>query len=138
MSLITDGERMMIERFRKRPVEVETMLWDGTESAAEAITEWCGLTAFQWYVDRGSRFAQLWIEHQQDWMPLPVGHRVVREADGRGFYPISPEAVAQTYEPVAEDGSAPPTTASGTQEPGDAPPVPESTPDRQATAEGAR
>ncbi|MCW6003895.1 hypothetical protein K1W54_04765 [Micromonospora sp. CPCC 205371] len=107
-----EGESM-IEVLRKKPLTVETMLWDGTPECAAAIKAWVGnrTTADGKPVDE-CRFllpeditgtwhaAHLYVDHQLAWSPLPVGHRVAKEGDGRGFYPLSPEAVAATYEPV--------------------------------------
>jgi hypothetical protein len=90
-----------VERFRKKPIVVETMLWDGTQAAADAISEWCGGNVLDWWTGpSGALIARLWVAHQDGWAPLPVGHRVAREADGNGFYPISPQAIAETYEPA--------------------------------------
>jgi hypothetical protein len=102
-----------VEVLRKRPLTVETMLWDGTQGRAATIKAWVGnrVTADGEVLDE-CRFllpeditgtwehAHLYVDHQQTWTPLPVGHRIAREADDRGFYPLSPEAVAQTYEPA--------------------------------------
>lgn len=102
-----------IEVLRKLPLTVKTMLWDGTPRRAAAIKIWVGnrVTSDGDEVDEcrfllpqditGSwEHAHLYVDHQQTWTPLPVGHRIAREHDGRGFYPLSPEAVAEAYEPV--------------------------------------
>jgi hypothetical protein len=109
-----------IEKLRKRPVEVETMLWDGTDEAAAAIQAWVGAREVDvsTLADRpasvrvagepgfqppGSWFnpgttARLYVAHNGSWSPLPVGYRVARELDGSGFYPLSPEGAAAGYE----------------------------------------
>ncbi len=98
----------MIEKLRKRPVEVETILWDGTEERAVEIKQWVGwarnlaggerafLLPREVFGDPGS--ARLWVAHNDSWSPLPVGYRVAKELDGSGFYPLSPEGAAAGYE----------------------------------------
>jgi hypothetical protein len=121
LGLINEGDPM-IELLRKKPLTVETMLWDGGLERAAVIKAWVGNrhTAAGEQVDE-CRFllpeditgtwkdAHLYVDHQQTWTPLPVGHRIAREADGRGFYPLSPEVVEATYDaiPVDEPKAAP-------------------------------
>jgi hypothetical protein len=101
----------MIEKLRKKPVEVETMLWDGTEATAAAIKEWVGEPnnvgeagfLLPHEMSGVHEHARLWVAHNKDWTWLPVGYRVARELDGSGFYPLSPEGAAAGYEmPGAE------------------------------------
>lgn len=103
-----------IEKLRKKPVEVETMLWDGTDEAAKAIEAWVGRREVDvslpggpretvggqpvWYPPSGDRDATLYVAHNSSWSPLPVGYRVAKELDGSGFYPLSPEGAAAGYE----------------------------------------
>lgn len=96
----------MIEKFRKVPIEVETILWDGTPERAQQIKEWVGKRD-----THEPRFllpeditgvwneANVWNDQEHCWIPCPVGHRVVKGLLGE-FYPISPEAVEKTYEAV--------------------------------------
>lgn len=99
-----------IERLTKRRVEVETMLWDGTDEAAAAIKEWvgdrgngeCGFLLPDEVFGRWIEEPQLWVAHNKSWSPLPVGYRVAREIDGSGFYPLSPEGAAAGYEMPGE------------------------------------
>lgn len=84
------------------------MLWDGTDERRQQIKAWVGVR------DNGecrfltpdeiagvARHCLLWVDHSTTWVRVPVGHRVVAENDGNGFYPISPEAVAATWEPAS-------------------------------------
>jgi hypothetical protein len=101
----------MIVKLRKKPVEVETILWDGTGERADEIKAWVG----DQYADGGEsafllpdempgprvEHAELWVAHNGSWSPLPVGYRVARELDGSGFYPLSPEGAFAGYEPPA-------------------------------------
>lgn len=96
-----------IETFRKKPITVDTMLWDGTPKRAEAIKAWVGqvpgsgstfgfLPPGQY--DDEHVYARLWVAHNRDCAPLPIGHRVVAEIDGSGYYPLSPEGLSAGYE----------------------------------------
>lgn len=107
-----------IEKLRKRPVEVETMLWDGTDEGAAAIKEWVGCRQVDVSTADGgmetmdaepafllpremagaAKDARLYVAHNRSWTPLPIGYRVARELDGSGFYPLSPEGAAAGYE----------------------------------------
>lgn len=100
----------MIELLRKKVVDVETMVWDGTPERAEEIKEWVE----DQYAD-GSKsafllasempgtheHAELWVAHNNSWSPLPIGYRVARELDGSGFYPLSPDGARAGYEEPA-------------------------------------
>jgi hypothetical protein len=96
---------MPIVQFRKRPVVVDTILWDGTPEAAAELVAWCG-----WLNDNpaqsprflsieGGGLAQVWNDQERCWIDVHVGHRVARGALGE-FYPISPEAIDATFEPA--------------------------------------
>lgn len=105
----------MIEKLRKRPVEVETILWDGSVYRANGIKAWVGrtptsdepafLTAAE--VFGAADHAMLYVAHNNSWSPLPVGYRVARELDGSGFYPLSPEGAAAGYETPSESHGMP-------------------------------
>lgn len=106
----------MIEKLRKKPVEVETMLWDGTDKRRDAIVAWVdkgpgagdrGFTTPElaahdagvvYLPEPGDEDAWLWVAHNKRWTPLPIGYRVAREIDGTGFYPLSPEGARAGYE----------------------------------------
>lgn len=109
----------MIEKLTKRRVQVETILWDGTDEAAAEIMAWvghrpvdvtrlgdlgpvriAGERAFrlpEHGTDRLAR-AELYVAHNNSWSWLPVGYRVAKELDGSGFYPLSPDGAAAGYE----------------------------------------
>lgn len=105
----------MIEKLTKRRVQVETMLWDGTDERAAEIQAWVGYQQVDVsvpgsppeMVDGGPGFempdepgeqAMLYVAYNSSWSPLPAGYRVAREIDGSGFYPLSPEGAAAGYE----------------------------------------
>lgn len=96
----------MIERFRKRPLEVEMMLWDGTPERGHQISDWVD----SYRTDRdplGSLFlfdtayAQVWNREERQWLSVPVGHRVAKGKLNE-FYPVSPAAIAETFDPAPQ------------------------------------
>ena len=94
-------------RYRKKPVVVETVLWDGTN--VDELREFCGSgpEGFLFEPPAGVGRAAVWNDQEHAWIPLPAGHRVVRGLLGE-VYPISPEALAATYEPAPESDSGEP------------------------------
>lgn len=96
---------MPVVQYRKRPVVVDTILWDGTPEAAAELTAWCGhlndnpAQSPRFLSAPGVSHAQVWNEQERCWIDVPVGHLVVRGLLGE-FYPLSPDALAQTYEPA--------------------------------------
>ena len=88
-----------IRRYRKKPVEVEALEWTGAN--LDALRAFAGdenLTC------PGSRYSDLsvWNEQEHDWIKVPFGHSIVKGKLGE-LYPISPAAIAETYEPAGED-----------------------------------
>ncbi|GGM26932.1 hypothetical protein GCM10011608_09660 [Micromonospora sonchi] len=83
-----------VERFRRRPTTVDTMLWDGTPARAQQIRAWVGDHRF--WLDDATPTASVWNDQEHEWFPVPVGHRVVRGVLGE-FYAVSPDAIQATY-----------------------------------------
>jgi hypothetical protein len=89
-----------IERFRKRPIVVDTILWDGTVGRLAAMLAWightptpCGAPPVLYNEQSGLR---VWNAEENQYIDVPIGHRVVKGQLGE-HYPISPEAVENTY-----------------------------------------
>jgi hypothetical protein len=111
-------------KFRKKPVEIEAMQWDGTADGATQIIEWIhsyGSTATYTCSDpdrcaetNGDTPHAISIRTLEGTMRADLGDWIIREpfpTDDRKFYPCKPDIFAATYERV--DGS---TTATGTTE----------------------
>jgi len=79
-------------RVRKRPVVVETMLYDGTNAAA--IVAWAGVAA-------RSLLGELVITTFEGDHVVQVGDYVMRGTRGE-FYPIKPQVFADVYELAGE------------------------------------
>jgi hypothetical protein len=85
-----------IERRRKKPVAIEMLLFDGTNSQqVDDFTD--GYINF----GRNDGHIEVWNRQENAWIVIPVGHRVVRGALGE-FYPMSPQAYQDTTEPDNE------------------------------------
>lgn len=86
--------------YRKRPFEVQMVRWDGTESRARFLRSW---THGYFAVDDDTG-ASVYNDQENCPVAVPVGHQVARGTLGE-FYPISPDALAATYESPAERGT---------------------------------
>jgi hypothetical protein len=90
-----------VTTWRKKPVEVQMIRWDGTDEAARLITEQSGRPGSDVMLDGGS--LQVWVEKSQAHMLLARGDWAALERDGVGVYPVTDEARQDAYEPAAED-----------------------------------
>lgn len=84
--------------FRKKPVEVEAMQWDGTNM--DAVQQWIGEPRQDTFREDYEGRARLWIEKGQTVAHLHVGDWIIREPDGRGYYPCVNTDFELTYEAV--------------------------------------
>jgi hypothetical protein len=93
-----------VQRFRKRPVEVEVLEWTG-ENLAE-LEDWTGgmfrqLAPGKMYRSvRGDATAEVFDRLHDRWIPVWRGDGIVRGVQGE-HYPITPEVLAETYDLVA-------------------------------------
>lgn len=99
-----------MSRFRKKPVEVEAIRWDGAN--AEEIKAFVGTR------DNGEcRFLlpdeitgvwdhpHVYEDNHQQWIAILPGYWVIRGTRGE-FYPCDPQAFADTFEPASQSGEA--------------------------------
>jgi hypothetical protein len=96
-------------RYRKRPVEIEAVQWDGTADGATRIIDWIlanGSTAT--YIcsdpDRcagtdGDTPHSIAIRTLEGTMRANLGDWIIRGVQGE-FYPCKPDVFAATYEAV--------------------------------------
>ena len=82
--------------YRKKPLVVQAMQWDGDNEAE--IAEWVrrddDLPGF--YVPRGSPVARLWVEANNVWVPVAEGEWILK--DSAGWYPCTNKTFLKTYE----------------------------------------
>ena len=90
-----------MQKFRKRPVEVDTVQWTGSNEA-----ELIDFTGHRFEAvrpeDRAENpeiTAQVFDELHSTWVGVYTGQHIVRGVKGE-FYPIAEDVLAATYEPV--------------------------------------
>lgn len=90
--------------YRKKPVVVEAMLWDGTNMGE--VNEWIAQHEDPDTVgDRNNRDpvkTHLWVAANQAWVPIDPPHWIILDASG--FYPCLPDRFEETYEAVTDEG----------------------------------
>ena len=91
-------------RFRKKPVEVEAVRWEGGSTApldAFLGQNWARADAkdVHWYLDSDEEQLVIWNAPEHGWIPCPVGHYIIRGVAGE-FYPCEPDIFDATYEAV--------------------------------------
>jgi hypothetical protein len=84
-------------RFRKKPVVIEAMLYDGTEDGWRDVTDWANEVWFR--VDGDQPKRALEIHTREGVMRADPGDWVIRGVAGE-FYPCKPDIFEQTYEEV--------------------------------------
>ena len=91
-----------VEYYRRRPTVVPMIEWTGSnyddvDQFCGAIPDSGGVRAFE----PGNAYvpAKCWNTEERCWVNVPRNHRIVRGARNE-LYPISPEALAATYEPA--------------------------------------
>lgn len=98
---------MTVTRYRKRPVEVDTIQWTGSnEVEVQAFTG--GARNFyalddadREYSDDPEATATVFDKLHSTWILVYTGQHIVRGVVGE-FYPIAEAVLAETYEPVGE------------------------------------
>lgn len=96
---------MKAQRYRKRPVEIEAMHFDGTTGSGLAIEAWAGGTGrendevkFNPMLFTGKdRYIE--IHTREGTMRAVVGDWVIKGVQGE-FYPCKPDIFAATYDAV--------------------------------------
>jgi len=83
--------------YRKRPIVIEAMQWDGDNIAD--LWDWAG--AANVYGPTEANPLRLYVAANEAWLDLETGEWIIR--DSRGFYPCKAEVFEATYEPVAID-----------------------------------
>lgn len=78
--------------FRKKPVVIEAVQWDGTHATRLILRDFIT----QRVDERGERVA---IETLEGWMTADKGDWIIRGVKGE-FYPCKPDIFAATYEAV--------------------------------------
>jgi len=98
----------MIKKFRKKPVIIEAIQWDGTEQSALEIVRWMNgnSTRFE-RVAKG--LAKTCVEigkiniHTKEGVMTAIPYNWVIKGIVGEFYPCRADIFAQTYEPVEDE-----------------------------------
>lgn len=91
----------MAEKFRKKPVVIEAMQWDGSLSRADEIIAWAGgdVGPIGCSAD-GDRAYDPFINTLEGEMTISDGDWIIRGIAGE-FYPCKPDIFEATYEAVS-------------------------------------
>lgn len=84
-------------KYRKIPVEVEAMTWDGTDAGFLVLVDWTK-GGFRETRD-GTYTAQVYDVLHDAWIPLRTGDMVICGVRGE-FYPCRRAVFDATYEPA--------------------------------------
>lgn len=87
------------KKFRKKPVIVEAMQFDGTASGQAAIVTWSEGKVSGWF----DSAYHLLVQTLEGDMRADVGDWIVRGTQGE-FYPVKPASFAGTFEEVEIGG----------------------------------
>lgn len=103
---------MSTARFRKRPVVVEAICWNGQNlGSVQAFASGAlGIGT----VEGGA--LPLWVVKSSATCRVEQGDWIIREPDGSGYYPCAADVFAATYEPA--EASVAPAPGSGTDDTG--------------------
>lgn len=85
---------MSAEKYRKKPVEIEAIQFDGTN--VMELIEWVGGSARYSGLDS---FSELLIQTLEGEMHASLGDWIIKGTEGE-FYPCKPAAFAATFEKV--------------------------------------
>lgn len=101
---------MNVKTFRKKPVEIQSMQWDGTAEGATPIIDWIlgqgGSATYHCAHDIGGRcpgtasMHTIGIRTLEGTMQARQDDWIIRGVQGE-FYPCKPDIFAQTYEEVS-------------------------------------
>jgi hypothetical protein len=87
-----------VQRFRKKPVEIEAMLWDGHVRIGHPVAAWIRSHGgnLTWTPGTPQRLAIVTLEGN---MTASPGDWIIRGVQGE-FYPCKPDIFGATYEPA--------------------------------------
>ena len=92
--MTTTNTELIPQKFRKKPVVIEAMLWDGTPNATFQIRTWAQESGASIHCPGDET---LLIETLEGTMTARPGDWIIRGVAGE-FYPCKPDIFEQTYE----------------------------------------
>jgi len=87
-------------KFRKKPIVIEAVCWDGTEPVRGELNRWVSGNVLCWSSDDAPCLKTL-----EGTMRAEIGDWIIKGVKGE-FYPCKPDIFAATYEPVNESTQA--------------------------------
>ena len=85
-------------RFKKKPIIVEAIRWDGTMESTNRVAAFGGEKVAWW-----SNCSKMRCETLEGPLTVSVGDWIIKGFKGE-FYPCKPDIFEATYEPVEENG----------------------------------
>ena len=82
----------MIKKFKKKPIVIEAIQYDGTMESFSQIQEWCNTIEVTAYNDRKLRIPTLKGCHDAS-----IGDWIIKGVKGE-FYPCKPDIFQETYD----------------------------------------
>lgn len=100
---MTDEEATMsaAKVYRKKPVTVEAMQWDGTRERLHELWDWVGADKLYGPLPVGDALSpegaplRLFVDANSAWLPLQVGEWILK--DSEGFYPCLDSIFQRSY-----------------------------------------
>lgn len=93
-------------KYRKKPVVIEAIQYDGTGESWEAIEDFMGeesdglvMYGFNEDMQPSARYTAPAIKTLEGYMKVSVGDWIIKGVNGE-FYPCKPDIFEKTYEPV--------------------------------------
>lgn len=93
-----------VARYRKKPVAVAAMQWDGTDSSMEAILRWTKIVdkkgLVHWSISReGGQVLKAFVVTPNGSVQIEPNEWIIKGVDDE-FYPCKPDIFQKTYDPV--------------------------------------
>ena len=92
---------MMIKKYRKKPVVIEAIKWDGKEDTYREITELLA-PDYPGRIAVGAGDKHLYIDTLEGTHEAKIGDYIIRGIKGE-VYPCKPDIFEQTYEEVKNE-----------------------------------
>ncbi len=97
---------MKAKLYRKLPVIVEVMQYDGTDESAKMILKWEGNKAIRYFPDMQDPIHKLTVKTLEGVMGVSKGDYIVKGAVGE-LYPCKPDAFLASFEEYVNNARNP-------------------------------
>jgi hypothetical protein len=86
-----------MSKYRKKPVVIDAMVWDGKPSTFDTVLSWCAAQDRTFSISGGC----LYIDTLEGEMRADKGDWIIKGVQGE-LYPCKPDIFAATYEKVED------------------------------------